>query len=265
MAKPSIFSKDYERQMKMRRVRITVLIVAVIVAVAFAAIYFKKGSLALLKNNNKTNNSTNENKNKTDAGKPAEQKKTDGQNQEKKPESQEVKEEGYEMSLGDGSKIKAVYEVKDNDKKFKYITPTDAPVDFTVSPSGKAIVVYDRKAQSFSYVSIDGKTSDITKPSYFSKSLNSEIPKETTLTNNPGFIWCASPSFIDENTVAYVSQLPYFKTTKYVWIVNVQSKEHICVRDLGGEEVKFGSRSENGLAVTFDSRTVVLKADGSYN
>jgi hypothetical protein len=68
----------------------------------------------------------------------------------------------------------------------------------------------------------NGNKEDITNPEYVSSS-GTVISKDNQLSSNPNYIWCSSPKFIDDDNIAYISQLPWLnKSSKYIWIENIQ-------------------------------------------
>lgn len=252
MGKPSIFSRDYERRMKKRRFIIVVVIAAIIIISALGSLYFK-GKLFKFSNKNNTNKTV-VNKNTNTVNKTTVPEKT--------PVSKDVKEEGYDLTLSDGKHIKAIYENKNNDKKFKYINPTDANVDFTISPSGKSMIISDKLVQTLMYIDIDGNKTDISYNQYSSSA--GTFTREQILQSKPDFIWCASPEFVDEENAAFISQLPWLqRSTKYVWLVNVKSKEVVQIQEISGESVKLDKITDKGLTVVADGKTVFLKGDKS--
>lgn len=90
--------------------------------------------------------------------------------------------------------------------------------------------------------------------------------KNSELSSDPNYIWCSSPQFIDDNNIAYISQLPWIgKTTKYVWIENLNDKSHTVVQNIQGEDLKLDKLTDKGLTVIEDGKTVFLKADGSIS
>ncbi|MDF2883409.1 MAG: hypothetical protein K0R54_3966 [Clostridiaceae bacterium] len=252
LGKPSIFSRDYERRMKKRRFTIIVVIIVIIIISALGSLYVK-GKLFKVSNKNNTNK-TAVNKNTNTSNKT--------QTIQKTPVSRDAKEEGYDLTLSDGKQIKAIFENKNNDKKFKYINPTDANADFTISPSGKSIVVLDKAAQALIYIDLDGNKTDISYNQYVSSS--GTFTRGQVLQSKPDFIWCASPEFVDEENVAFISQLPWLqRSTKYIWMVNIKDKQIVQVQGISGESVKLDKITDKGLTVIADDKTLFLKGDKS--
>jgi biopolymer transport protein ExbD len=183
VVKPSIFSKDYEQKMRRRKKRITLTFFISVILIIFVVVYIK----GVFKNfgtsvkNTKSNvvSSKNEPKN-SNINKPQ-------------------KSEGYDIQLSDGTTDSAIYETKNNEKTFRYLSPTGSNTYYDISPSGKSMVVFDSKAQSIILMDISGNKQDITNNQYVSTS-GTEITKTAQLSAQPDYIWCSSPKFINEDT-----------------------------------------------------------------
>ncbi|GAA0718000.1 hypothetical protein GCM10008905_04150 [Clostridium malenominatum] len=260
MGKPSIFSKDYDERMKKRKRRRTILflVITLIVIGAWVSQGINMKNIVSIKKitffNRKSNlNPKNNEKTLTD----------NNGNSKQEEKQEEKKEEGYNFSLSSGESVKVIYESIGKDRKFKYIHPLESKIIYDISPSGKLITIYDKKVQRIYSMNIDGKVFDITKPSYTSTNGTFSISREEQLKTNPSYIWCESPKFIDESTIAYVSQLPWFnKNTKYIWTIDLKNNIHKNIQNLEGNEIKFESLNEKGLDIIIDKEKFILKASG---
>ncbi|WP_125152848.1 hypothetical protein [Clostridium rectalis] len=258
MGKPSIFSKDYERRMKKRRRRIIILVV-VIVAVCLGAWLFGKGIIKSWVSNIKKNSSSK--KQSQDIKNNSDKKPIVADNKQEKEKKNKI--EGYEVKLSNGETIKIMYEDKNGSKKFKYIAPKESKINYDISPTGNGAIVYDEKMQKIIYVNIDGKISDVGNTKYISTDGSVVITREEQVKTKPDYVWCTMPKFIDDNNVAYITQLPWFeRSTKYVWVVNVQNNNHINIQNISGEEIKIDKLVDKGLTIIADGKTCYLKANG---
>lgn len=258
MAKPSIFSKDYEKQMKKRKKRITFAIFIAIIAGVFITISISmKGLLKNLSTDlEKSKSSITNDKNNT---KSTESKKVEV------TEQKVEKIQAYDIQLSNGKTISIAYQTKNNDKIFKPVSTTDGSALYSISPSGKNALLFDDKLQSIILVDVNGNKQDVTNPQYTATN-GTVIEKNAQLSAQPDYIWCSSPRFIDDNSIAYISQLPWIgKTTKYVWIENLGDRSNVMVQEIQGEELKFGELTDKGLTVTEDGKTIFLKSDGSIS
>lgn len=255
MVKPSIFSRDYERKMRRRKKRIVFAVIVLVILIIFAAIYSKSAFRNFVTNINNTKNSTTSNKNET--------KSSNANNQESSAPSKQEKVESYSVKLSDGTTVNAVYETKNNEKIFKYVSPEESNVYYNISPSGKNIILFDSKVQSIILVDINGNTQDITNPQYVASN-GTVITKDAQLSAQPGYVWCSVPKFIDEENIAYISQLPWIgKSTKYVWIENIKNKTHVWIQPIESEDIKLDKLTDKGLTVIVNEKTMYLTANGS--
>lgn len=267
MGKPSIFSSNYNRRMKKRRIFIGLIVVCAILAVT-ATWLLTKDSFKKKVTDIKTDFLTKENNINKQVDKESQKKKdlNKKQNEVKSPTEktvEEKKEEAYDLALANGSKIKVVYEGQGEEKKFKHILPLESKTQYDISPNGKAAVVFDDKVQRIKYIDISGKITDITRNQYVSTGGNVVINHDELLQSRSDYIWCTSPKFIDDNNIAYISQLPWLnKSTKYIWITNTQGSNHVYVTSVSGENIKFNNIDPKGLATTIDGNVFYLKTTG---
>lgn len=267
MGKPSIFSSNYKRKMRRRRIFIGLITACIILAVTATWLLtkdsFKKKITDiktdfLTKENERSKQIDKESKNKENLNKKQNEAKTPAEKT-----IEEKKEQGYDLALANGSKIKVVYEGQGEEKKFKHILPLESKTQYDISPNGKAAVVFDDKIQRVKYIDISGKVTDITRNQYVSNSGNVVINRDEWLQSKPDYIWCTSPKFIDDNNIAYISQLPWLnKSTKYIWITNSKGSNHVYVTSVNGENIKFNNIDPKGLSTTIDGNVFYLKSTG---
>lgn len=259
MAKPSIFNSDYHKRLKNRKRNIIIVVLLCIIAIILLALVssgkgnFKKPNF----NFTKIFNFSSVKKDTPEVIKKPATTKTNTTNIKK--------EEAYPITLSNGKQIKVIYETKNNSKVFKSISPEDSTINYTISPSGKNIIIFDSKVQNMIYLDNAGNKHDITNAKYVSTS-GTTFDKNTILSTKPDYIWCSFPKFIDENNIAYLSQLPWFnKTTKFVWVENIKTNTNTRIENLSGDDVKFGNLQIKGLPVVTDGVTNFLSPTGSVS
>jgi hypothetical protein len=269
MARPSIFSKEYERH-KRRRKKIMAFVVILILA--SAGIFLASGSIKNMllskvgayKNTKLFSVFKREKKDETAPGSAIEEKSTPEVENTTEPPAKIEEEKGYDITLSDGTKVKAVYSAADTGNKFKYILPLESSAGFNINPSGSAMVIMDAAAQNILVVDINGNVQDITNTQYISKNSGKTtvFKKEDVLKKykEVNYVWCTSPKFIDDENIAYLSQLPYMsskKKTKYLWAVNIKEKDkHEYKKALNGENLMIGNASEKGIELILDNGAV---------
>lgn len=275
MGKPSIFSREYEKKMQHRKIRRRILLVLAVILLIFGAIFilspkksisFKSYIESIQKRfaepktnatNTKINNKQNKLSNKNSASAQSKKKELPKKNT----------EQNITVKLKDGKTINLICEaVNGKNNKFKTIEPADSSINYDISPSGKGIMIYESNTQTIYYSDLNGKLIDITKPEYISRKGNTYL-KEDKLRDNPDYMWCASPKFIDDENIAYISQLPWLniRDTKYIWTIKISDpNDQTYNSDLSGSNVKIGNLTSKGLQITLDDKVYYLKSDGSY-
>lgn len=261
MVKPSIFSKDYQKKMRIRRQKITIFVLIVMIA-ALIVFTYGKGYFNVLTQKINYKNIAGSDKKSNTVDKNS--KKSEADNK-----KNSIPQNGsYDVALSSGEKIKAVYDIKDNQKIFKCIEPVSSKAIYSINNDGSRMVIYDKNNQNMILVDADGTLKSITKPDYTSTDGTMNIKKEDELKQNPEYIWCSSPVFVGKENIVYISQLPWFgRTQKYVWIYNAENNTHITVKDpngndLNGNDLKFNGVTDKGLSITSDNKNYILSYSG---
>lgn len=252
MAKPSIFSREYERKMRKRKIRIASAIIIIILA---SVVIYMKGAYKnyikdIFLNNSSTAQTNKDTKNNSNST--TQPPKTETKN--------EVQEKAFDLVLTNGTKVKALYEEKQGVNVFKSIECDNAAISFISNPSGTALVLLDSKEQSLWAVDGSGNLTEITNPSYKS------YKKASVLSNRPSYIWCTSPKFIDDENIVYLSQLPRIANAPklFVWSVNIKNRDsHIYNYGLSGENLKLGNVVNGKLEVNMGSTTKYITVSNS--
>lgn len=272
MGKPSIFSKEYEKKMKRRRIRNFILVVVCVLVVCSIAFKEVLGNSFNSINVSIRNVFTKSEVNK-DAKKTNEEVKQEG-NEAKKEETKETaketvkeekKEESVEVQIGNGAKVLVSYELKNGEKNFSSINPGNSVVSYSISPSNKKVVIFDEKNQNIYLVNENKEYKDISMKKYTTSSGDFTIDKNTQLTTNPSYIWHSLPKFVDEAHVAYMSQLPWLnKEDKYLWILDLNNLSYAVNYNIQGKISGLGNLVDKGLEVKLDNgETKYLQPNGT--
>lgn len=275
MSKPSIFSKNYEKEMKKRRRKIFLLIIVPIIGLTIflmtdfnsllnKGISMKKGINNILLNKSKDNIKDKDVKVVEVEKKPEEAVKPQVNSEKPKEPSVEVaaKEEVFTVPLSDGQKISVEYTVNGTEKIIKGVSdPKD--ISYDISPSKKAIVIQSKKNQDMLYFHVNGVSKDITKKVHTSTK-DEKFPKEDQLKRHPNYLWSITPKFIDEDNIVYVSELPWIneKAVQYIWKVNLKDNTHIQVKPADGKSITFKNITTKGLETLIDGNTVYVNSLG---
>ncbi|MBU3177199.1 hypothetical protein KPL47_12655 [Clostridium estertheticum] len=261
MKKPSIFSKDYDRRIKKRKkVILSLIIIPIIGLIIFLNIDFKG-----LMNKGTTSTSSKDDKVQK---KPEEvsHKQTNAQKakitQAAIAAKASVDKSSFIATMPDGQKVTIEYNGAAANKIIKGISNAK-DILYDISPSKKLIVIQSTKNQDIIYVDINKISKDITKKIYTSSN-NQNYSKEEQLKNNPDYIWSITPKFIDEDNIAYVSELPWMneKKVQYIWKLNLKDNVHMQVQPASGMKITFGDSTAKGLEANIDGDVVYVTALG---
>lgn len=129
-----------------------------------------------------------------------------------------------------------------------------------ISPSGKLAVILDQESQDLFLVDTQGEVTDITYKVYKNSRGYTES-KESILGRREGFVWAEQPKFLDEDTVVYMSELPWFDARRFLYIVELEPLSHRNYQSVFGTDVVLGERTEEGLTYTKEGRTYTLTPD----
>ena len=161
------------------------------------------------------------------------------------------------LTLSDGQKISVEYNVQGTEKNIKGVTD-DKNISYDISPSKKLIVIQSKNNQDMLYVDVNKVSKDITKKIHKS-SKGTMFSKDGLLKKHKTYIWSVSPKFIDEENIAYVSELPWIndKAVQYIWKVNLKSNVHMQVKPASGKNITFKNITSKGLEAIIDGKLVV--------
>ncbi|NLK95004.1 MAG: hypothetical protein GX275_07415 [Clostridiales bacterium] len=261
MAKPSIFSRDYERKMKKRKRRITITILLIII-VAIGALYkFKISNMDFSELKEKMQAWV-------DSGKPEEEidepKEIEENNFEEETKEEKEPEKTYvDLIVEEGVILKAEYTEENSNKKFIGIEDPKG-LTYSISPEGKQVLITD-KNQNLKLYDLNGNVTDITKQTYISGA-GTPFPKNDILAANPQYLWHSQGRFIDETRVIYVSQMPYFgdaAVNKYIWIYDIVNKTEITLYNYASPEITLGELvQDKGISATINGANFFVNGEG---
>lgn len=266
MAKPSIFSKDYEKRMKRRRLRIIIAVGLIIVVAGLFVYKFKIQNMDFSNVRNKLqawvdSDNPDLQPQKTQESEKVQVKDTEIKDTESKPEP--PKKAYIEAKISDKVVAKCEYKVVDKKKEFVSMKKIDG-ASYDISPNKQMLLILD-KDQNMKLVDIDGNVTDITKGEYVSTK-GAKFSKDTIIKNDKNYVWHNQAKFLDDENIVYVSNLPYFgtaSTKQYVWMYNIKNKTHTLGR-LAGKEITIGKVvPKKGIEIKVDKNEYILNNKGS--
>lgn len=282
MSKPSMFSKDYKKEIKKRRTRRILLIIVPIIGLTiflmtdFSALInsgksIKKGLYSILLNKPKDKESSSIKvektpevvKSQTEAEKSkALQAEKDLKAVNALKENPVLKNEIFIATLSDGQKISVEYSVIGTEKNIKGVTD-DKNISYDISPSKKSMVIQSKSNQDLLYIDVNKISKDITKKAHESTK-GDMYSKDGLLESHKTYIWSITPKFIDEENIVYVSELPWIndKAVQYIWKVNLKTNTHVQVKPASGKSITFKKITAKGLETIIDGNALFITSTG---
>lgn len=270
MAKPSMFSKNYDQQMKRRKLNV-VLLVLILISMAFygGRYYLKKNNIKLF--DYKKFQVKNKVKEKDNVVKKEEKKVPPKVNDKNNnvTNAQNTQAQFYVYKRKDSKEVNINYTVNGTIKEITGITDVSNEVTYDISQDKQRIVFDDNSAGTIVMADANGTFSTISREEYVSKSSGDVYKKDNVIARNPWFIWATKPHFTTEGNVVYLSHLPYIKKNGnlYLWVVKPDGTGHKKVTKLNSDITKiiYGNFNENGnLEITSGDKTYFISKDG-YN
>lgn len=261
MRKPSIFSRDYERQMKKRRRRIFLisLLVVLVMGTLFATIAMNSINMETLRN--KVQNWIDEDENMSPEDTLVKEDIIEDETaNEVTPE--EPENNSMDLLIREGLILKAEYEEINGEVKFKGIKDIPNNIYYVLNPNKNLILTIDEN-QDMKIFNINKNQATINKNEYIAP--NGEVfNKSSVMKTYEGYLWNVEAKFIDDTKVAYITNLPYFGygLNKYIWIVNLNDNSHKTLWNSKGKDIKLGDIKEKGLEVTIDGVSKFINSNG---
>ena len=254
--KPSMFSKNYRKELKQRKIRRIVLAVGVILVIGGTVISFDKGK-SIVKNfvakNSKGNIIDKAEKEEIDQSTAIEN---------DVHENEENLNVTFEAKLTSGKTV--LVEINDDNNK-KVISNIQCPeaVEGIISPSLEKGLIIDGSTQDIYIVDSSQQVKNITNQQYTSTT-NDVYTKESVLQYTPDYKWVEGAAFIDDSHVAYSSQLPWINEggTRYLWIVNLDDNTHNGYYNIKGNSFTFGETKNERVSIDVDGRIIEVNSQG---
>lgn len=258
MGKPSIFSRDYERQMRKRRRRIASIsiIVFLIIGIFILKVVYKNINTEAIRNRVQA---------WIDSDRPKDYVSQEEINEEVENSIQEEEKDEVkimELKVNDNSVIKVEYEQVDGKEIFKEVKENSNNIYYDINP-GKNIILTIDENQNMKIFNINKKEATVNKDNYVAP--NGEVfTKDNVLEIYTDYMWNKNAKFINDTTIAYVSNVPYFGygLDQYIWILNLNDNNHKTIWASKAKEIKLNEVKENGLRITIDGNDKYINENG---
>ena len=273
MKKNSIFSREYEKKIRRKRFAILSIVlifftVLVCYIVNFSRVnnYVKNVYYSLVTKekhkfvDNKFNEEIEDNKNSV------EENKQDNAVENKVNENTGSNNTYYEVLLEGDIKLKIPYTLDKNVVQYVNVDLNDNNqfannFRFDVSPKKDKILIEDIINQNIYILDSTFNLKKIDPEFFYSNSAASRFYKKDVLTKYENYFWYSSPRFIDDNTLIYISNLPWFgKNQQYIWKTDLSDIENIShsMTSVSGENITFEELTEEGIKVNINNEIKLL-------
>ena len=253
MAKTSIFSSKYEK--KQRRKKALKRAVFFVLLMSFLVLFFRAPLLEVIE------------KVKQDIEAERAQKEELLEEIpdpiEEVPEEPEEPEEtsvaqGYDLPVG----VSFVVELSLEDGERSFNSLEELNMEWDVSPSKKQAIVLEPESQDLFLLDVDGGVVDITYKVY-ENDRGGRYPKESILSTRENFVWAETPMFLDEDTVVFMSQLPWFDQRRAMYVIELDPLSHRFFYQIVATGVRLLGREEAGILYEIGEQQYILTPD--YN
>lgn len=270
MAKPSIFSRDYEKKMKKRRRRVIFLIVLICVVILTLTIKMVVPNIDFSNMRARLQEWVDSGRSEEDIqDEPIIDNEESSTPQKEEEVVVEPEKQYMDLAVSEDTLIKATYIEEDGVKKFTEVENKEG-YSYDISPTANRVIITTPN-QDLKLFNIDGTDKIVTKDVHVDTRGVAYL-KYQVLEQMPNFIWNNQVKFINDQTIIYISELPYFGQNlvdKYLWIKNVDTftnpeyPNDIMISNIVGNNITIGSvENDKGIEVNVDGNIYYINANG---
>lgn len=274
MKKTSIFSREYEK--RIRRKRFAILIMVIIFFASFVGyivnfsqvndyvkdFYYSMVTKQVLKDEQDDSLNVNENNKVHEEITNDENDKTQNQFAVVDDFDLMPTHSTQEVKLSDNEILNVIYfkngeaiEFQGIDEKFTDKYRVD------ISPNKSLILIDDFNNQNTYLVDSSFNVHKLDPEFFYSNSAKSRFYKKDVMSDYENYAWYKNPKFLDDNTIVYVSNLPWFgKNEQYVWKTDVSNLNDIkhFMTSVAGKNIDFVELTEEGIKVNINNEIKLL-------
>ncbi|MEG0296507.1 MAG: hypothetical protein RR620_07275 [Clostridium sp.] len=256
MKKPSIFSKDYEKQMRKRRRKMILIGIILCLGISGTYLYVTNDGIDFSAIKVKLQAWVDSGKEVVDE---EDSVLTNAPVVEPEPEPEKI--ETIDVLLDDGTEIKVSLNKDENGVvTFNEVLSGTGVV---ISPDKTRIMFVDNK-QDIRIVNTLKEETVVSKENYQSTQ-GSTYTKESILQQNEGYVWHKDARFLSDTKIMYVTNLPYFgqNLNQFIWTLDLQTGEHKTNWAGKAKEIIVGEFGEKGLEINLDGKIKYVTIDGN--
>ncbi len=273
MKKISIFSREYEKRIRRKRFAILLMVIIFFASlvgyiVNFSQVndyvkdfYYSMVTKQVLKDEQDTSLNAKENNKLTQDTNDENDK---NQNQFAVVDNLDLGpvHSNKEVKLSDNEILNVVYYKNGDEVEFQGID--ESFVDkykVDISPNKKLILIDDFNNQNTYLVDSNFNVYNLDPEFFYSNSAKARFYKKDVMSNYENYVWYKNPKFMDDNTIVYVSNLPWFgKNEQYVWKTDVSNLNDLkyFMTSVAGQNIDFVELTEEGIKVNINNEIKLL-------
>jgi cell division protein FtsB len=272
MAKTSIFSKDYEKNMRKRRKRLRIIYVFSLLIVVSMIIKISKYDFNNLEQRlqlwvNKDSNdveivtNTEEKQENNTELKDTTNKEEENNNDLKEEKSSEITEEKVAIVINNIN-LNLVMKNEQGVKKISSIENKPDKYYSTISNNGQNALIID-DMQNIKFIKNNGEIMDLTLTEYIAP--NGEVFKKDDVINTySGYLWHNNAKILGNDKIVYISNIPYFgyDLDQYITIIDLNDKTHETIWNMKGKNISLKDFDGSRLEVTIDGNIRYINENG---
>lgn len=275
MRKTSIFSREYEKKLRRKRFFIVslvliVLFLIVIYIINFSKInnYFKNAYYSLITremSSNKDDLLKETDNNKVNISKDLDNyvpSDLQDQNDQIKDVESNANELIHKVMLNNDNEVNIVYINNHDVFEFIGIAPDNVErYSFDISLNKDKIILEDNITQDTYMLDKDFNLFKLDPEFFYSNSAGSRFYKNDIMNRYEGYNWYKDAKFLDDNTIIYISNLPWFGSgDQYIWKTDISDTNNIrhFMTSIGGQNIELGELTQEGVRVNINNEMKLL-------
>lgn len=268
MKRSSIFSREYEKKIRRRRFTILFIVLLLSIMMVYYIINFSEFNshvkniyYSIIMKDDKSVSVEKEDENILGVSNEDEQ--NDSNQGDLISEDNEVNVEHlvHELQLSEDSKVHILYQNNDGIKYLDSQAELPENYKFDISPSRNKILIEEINTQDVYLIDENLNSFKLDPEFFYSNSANTSFYKTDIVNRYSGYLWYKNPKFLDDNTIVYVSNLPWFgREDQYIWRTDISDTENIkhFMTSTGGQNIDFGELTEEGIKVNINNEIKLL-------
>ena len=268
MKRSSIFSREYEK--KIRRRRFTILFIVLVLSIITVCSivnfsqfnsYIKNVYYSIILKDNTSVSLQREDENILDVSNKEDGRDFNDVNAINENDNVDNKYLVHELQLGQDNKVNILYQNTDGIKYLDSQEQLSENYKFDVSPSKNKILIEEVNTQDVYLIDENLNSFRLDPEFFYSNSTNTRFYKADVLNRYNGYLWYKNANFLEDNTIVYISNLPWFgREDQYIWRTDISDTQNIrhFMTSVGGQNIDFGELTEEGIKVNINNEMKLL-------